>query len=291
MVRAVRLAATLDFEIEAETLARHRTERRAGGPPLRRARRGRAAEAARCAAPVRGPAADGRLGPARRDRPGAGPPARHRPEQDRRRGPLGATRCGPSTRRPTGRSCGWRLSCTTSASPTRSPTATSTATRPSARRWPGTSWPACTPRASSRSEWLISCATTCSPTSPSWTDAAVRRFIRKAGLGCVDDLLALRAADNEGSGQPAGAGHLAELASRVRRRAGSRTSSSARHQLAIDGNDLMSELGLSPGRLLGRLLDDLTDRVVAEPALNDRAILLDLARSYPRRQLVQNQTS
>jgi hypothetical protein len=112
---------------------------------------------------------------------------------------------------------------------------------------------------------------------PGWTDAAVRRFVRKVGPGCIDDLLALRAADNEGSGQPADAGHLAELASRV----GAELAADAvlgRHQLAVNGNDLKSELGLPQGPVLGRLLDELTERVVAEPALNDRAILLDLAR-------------
>ena len=112
---------------------------------------------------------------------------------------------------------------------------------------------------------------------PNWTDAAVRRFIRKVGSGCIDDLLALRAADNEGSGQPSDGGHLAELASR----AGAELAADAvlgRHQLAVNGNDLKSELGLPQGRLLGRLLDELTERVVAEPALNDRAILLELAR-------------
>jgi len=112
---------------------------------------------------------------------------------------------------------------------------------------------------------------------PNWTDAAVRRFIRKVGSGCIDDLLALRAADNEGSGQPSDGGHLAELASR----AGAELAADAvlgRHQLAVNGNDLKSELGLPQGRVLGRLLDELTERVVAEPALNDRAILLELAR-------------
>jgi putative nucleotidyltransferase with HDIG domain len=53
---------------------------------------------------------------------------------------------------------------------------------------------------------------------PNWSDAAVRRFIRKVGAGCTDDLLALRAADNEGSGLPADAGHLAELAAARSRR-------------------------------------------------------------------------
>ena len=112
---------------------------------------------------------------------------------------------------------------------------------------------------------------------PAWTDAAVRRFVRKVGPGCIDDLLALRAADNEGSGQPADSGHLAELASRI----GAELAADAvlgRHQLAVNGDDLMAELDLSRGRLLGRLLDELTERVVAEPALNDRTILLELAR-------------
>jgi tRNA nucleotidyltransferase (CCA-adding enzyme) len=113
---------------------------------------------------------------------------------------------------------------------------------------------------------------------PGWSDAAVRRFIRRAGPGAIDDLLALRAADNEGSGRDAGAGDLAELASRVRRELEAKVPL-GRHQLAVDGHDLRAEIGLPPGRELGRILDALTERVVAEPALNDRAILLDLARA------------
>jgi tRNA nucleotidyltransferase (CCA-adding enzyme) len=126
---------------------------------------------------------------------------------------------------------------------------------------------------------------------PNWSDAAVRRFITKVGPGCIDDLLALRAADNEGSGLPADAGHLAELAARI----GVELAANAvlgRNQLAVDGNDLMTELGVPQGRLLGRLLDALTERVVAEPALNDRAILLDLARQeISDRRLMDNPTS
>jgi tRNA nucleotidyltransferase (CCA-adding enzyme) len=112
---------------------------------------------------------------------------------------------------------------------------------------------------------------------PSWSDAAIRRFIRKVGPGCVDDLVALRAADNEGSGLPADAGHLAELASRIQAELAADVVL-GRNQLAIDGNDLMAELGLPQGRLLGALLNELTERVVAEPALNHRSILLDIAR-------------
>ena len=112
---------------------------------------------------------------------------------------------------------------------------------------------------------------------PSWSDAAVRRFIRKVGPGSIDDLLALRAADNEGSGLSAASGLLPELESRVRAELAAHVVL-GRHQLALDGHDLRSELGIPPGRMLGRILEDLTERVIAEPALNDRAILLELAR-------------
>jgi putative nucleotidyltransferase with HDIG domain len=126
---------------------------------------------------------------------------------------------------------------------------------------------------------------------PGWGDAAVRRFIRNVGPGCIDDLLSLRAADNVGSGLPPEAGHLSELAARIAAELASNVVL-GRGQLAIDGADLIKELGLHQGRILGEILDDLTERVVAEPALNDRAILLDLARqAILERELEQNRVS
>jgi hypothetical protein len=123
---------------------------------------------------------------------------------------------------------------------------------------------------------------------PNWTDAAVRRFIGKVGPGSIGGLLALRAADNEGSGLPVDAGHLPELASRI----GAQLAMNlvlTRNDLALNGDDLMAELGLTQGPLLGDLLDDLTERVVSEPALNDREILLDLSRRLiSERRLVEN---
>jgi hypothetical protein len=41
----------------------------------------------------------------------------------------------------------------------------------------------------------------------------------------------------------------------------------------------MAELGLPAGPRLGRILDELLERVVADPRLNDRATLLLLAES------------
>jgi putative nucleotidyltransferase with HDIG domain len=113
---------------------------------------------------------------------------------------------------------------------------------------------------------------------PDWGDAGVRRFIQRVGIDAVDDLFALREADNVGSGVPAEAHGLDELRARV----GVELAASVvldRSRLAVRGDDLMSELGLPAGPRLGRILDGLLERVVAEPRLNDRATLLLLAES------------
>jgi tRNA nucleotidyltransferase/poly(A) polymerase len=111
---------------------------------------------------------------------------------------------------------------------------------------------------------------------PDWGDAGVRRFIRRVGRSELQDLFALRAADSIGSGLPEDAGGLAEL----RRRVHEQLAASAvldRGGLAVDGDDLMQDLGLPQGPTLGRILDRLLDRVIADPAVNDRPTLLLLA--------------
>ena len=113
---------------------------------------------------------------------------------------------------------------------------------------------------------------------PAWSDTAVRRFIGKIGVDAVDDLFALREADNVGSGLPAGAGELDVLRERVARELAAEVVLD-RSRLQIDGQDLIEELGLRQGPLLGRILDELVERVIVDPKLNDRATLLLLARS------------
>jgi tRNA nucleotidyltransferase/poly(A) polymerase len=113
--------------------------------------------------------------------------------------------------------------------------------------------------------------------APRWTDAAVRRFIRRVGPEQVDDLLALRELDNIGSGLPPGAGHLDEFRTRIERE---RDAPLALRDLAIDGDDLLAELGGPPGPWLGRLLDRLLESVVRDPARNDRTRLLADARQW-----------
>jgi tRNA nucleotidyltransferase (CCA-adding enzyme) len=117
---------------------------------------------------------------------------------------------------------------------------------------------------------------------PNWSDGAVRRFIAKMSLDgiaseALDELFDLRAADNVGSGLPADAGGLDELRARV---AAALLEGVAldRRDLAVDGRDLMSELGLGPGPRLGRILDALLERVQSDPALNDGPTLLLIAQ-------------
>jgi len=113
---------------------------------------------------------------------------------------------------------------------------------------------------------------------PAWGDAGVRRFIQRVGRPALDDLFLLREADNEGSGVPRTAHGLDELRARVQAQLDAQVALDLRN-LAINGDDLMAELGLPPGPHLGRILDGLLERVVADPAANDRGTLLLLAGS------------
>jgi tRNA nucleotidyltransferase (CCA-adding enzyme) len=117
--------------------------------------------------------------------------------------------------------------------------------------------------------------------TPEWTDAAVRRFVRRVGIDLLDDLFALRAADNAASGaiEPEQGG-LDELRRRVRVIVDEGVLQQG--QLAIDGRDLIAELELAPGPLVGELLGRLLEAVLDDPSLNRRDRLLDLALSWAR---------
>ena len=113
----------------------------------------------------------------------------------------------------------------------------------------------------------------------SWTDAAVRRFIRRVGEPRLPLLFALRRADNAASGAGAtGEENQAELERRIAGQLSSSPDLLMRHRLAIDGNDLQRDLGIEPGPRIGRLIDALTEAVLDDPSRNRRDLLLELAR-------------
>jgi tRNA nucleotidyltransferase (CCA-adding enzyme) len=112
-----------------------------------------------------------------------------------------------------------------------------------------------------------------------WSDAAVRRFIQKVGRATLPRLLQLREADNLGSGEPADAGGVDELRERVAAELERGVPLSVR-DLAVDGDDLQEALGLPPGPSLGAILDRLLETVIADPERNRPATLLADVRAW-----------
>jgi tRNA nucleotidyltransferase (CCA-adding enzyme) len=87
-----------------------------------------------------------------------------------------------------------------------------------------------------------------------WSDAAVRRFIARVGVENIPDLLALRRADQLAMiGRRFVSGSLIAFQKRIEQ-----TLAQDRilkvEDLAIDGNDLMNELGIAPGPQVGLIL-------------------------------------
>jgi tRNA nucleotidyltransferase (CCA-adding enzyme) len=112
-----------------------------------------------------------------------------------------------------------------------------------------------------------------------WTDAAVRRFVRRLAGVDRDLLFALRRADNAASGVgPDGDANQDELEARIAEQVRAEPGLLVESRLAIDGHDLQHELGMEPGPEIGAVLDRLTEIVLDDPSQNRRDILLAHAR-------------
>jgi tRNA nucleotidyltransferase (CCA-adding enzyme) len=112
-----------------------------------------------------------------------------------------------------------------------------------------------------------------------WSDAAVRRWIRRVKLERVEDLYLLNEADVLAKGRDASEdlAALAALKAHVAKVLAEGSALSTR-DLKVNGRDLMSQLGLAPGPVIGDLLDALLEQVLADPASNERDALLARAR-------------
>ncbi len=107
---------------------------------------------------------------------------------------------------------------------------------------------------------------------PHNTDAAVRRFMREVGLENIDDILDLREGDRLGSGANKTSWRLEEFKQRMIEQL---HQPMAVTDLAVDGTDIMVALGLSPGPILGTLLQKLLEEVLENPDLNEKQLLLN----------------
>ena len=100
---------------------------------------------------------------------------------------------------------------------------------------------------------------------------------RKTNGHARHDLFALREADCRSRNLVAELEKLAEVRERVNHELRERNSVHIA-DLAVDGKDVMRELGLRPGPDVGRVLDHLLERVLEDPQLNRSETLLEIAR-------------
>jgi tRNA nucleotidyltransferase (CCA-adding enzyme) len=114
-----------------------------------------------------------------------------------------------------------------------------------------------------------------------WSNTTVRRWIRTVGADRLDDLYALNEADVRAKGRDFNMDleALASLKAHVARVIAEGAALTIR-DLKIDGHDLMRELGVKPGRIIGEILSALLEAVTNDPAANEPAALLALAREY-----------
>ncbi len=103
------------------------------------------------------------------------------------------------------------------------------------------------------------------------SDKAIRRFIRQIGVELVDEMLALRTGDRLGSGARETSWRTELFKKRIEE---VQYVPFAIKDLAISGHDIMKELDIKPGPLIGKILEKLFDEVDEEQIPNDRETLL-----------------
>jgi len=116
-----------------------------------------------------------------------------------------------------------------------------------------------------------------------WSDGAVRRLIKRVGKENIEHLLAFRKADILAHGLN---DEKMDRFLDLRERIGGlfdRDLVVKTRDLAIDGYNVMKILGLSEGREVGRVLDQLVDMVTDHPELNTKEELIGLLREMRNR--------
>jgi tRNA nucleotidyltransferase (CCA-adding enzyme) len=117
--------------------------------------------------------------------------------------------------------------------------------------------------------------------SDDWSDAAVRRWIRRITPELAPDLYLLGIADAMGKGRDASADvtNIERLRARVDAVIAAGSALSAK-DLAVDGGRIMKELEIKPGRIIGEILAHLVELVLDDPAKNQADVLLEEARAF-----------
>ena len=113
-----------------------------------------------------------------------------------------------------------------------------------------------------------------------WSDAAVRRFIRRiGGAEMVGALFTLRNADTSAMEQEIGSDYLIQLKRRIKKII---KEENALHlkDIKVNGQDIMRTLKIPSGPKVGKILNDLLETVLDDPKLNSRSTLLKMIKGY-----------
>ena len=106
---------------------------------------------------------------------------------------------------------------------------------------------------------------------PEMTDAAIRRIIRKVGKENIADMILLRIADRKGSGSNTTSWRFMELQKRI----GEQLFEPMEiNDMVINGRDVMEVLGVPPGPIIGKVLNELFEEVLEDTSKNDKEYLL-----------------
>ncbi len=117
-----------------------------------------------------------------------------------------------------------------------------------------------------------------------WTDSAVRRFINRVGRDNLKNQFLLRVADMKSMGKDPNYSyiielHVVELKGRIDKII-EQDDALAVKDLKINGNDLIEVLEIQKGPNIGKVLNHLLDQVIETPSLNEKEVLLDLAKKF-----------
>lgn len=108
------------------------------------------------------------------------------------------------------------------------------------------------------------------------TDSAIRRFIKNIGKENVPDMMALRIGDRLGGGtQKAISWRMEKYQERIKEVLKKPFSIS---DLKVNGNDVMVVLNIKPGPKVGEILQDLFEEVLEDSSKNNRGYLLETIR-------------
>jgi tRNA nucleotidyltransferase (CCA-adding enzyme) len=107
---------------------------------------------------------------------------------------------------------------------------------------------------------------------------SIKKFINRSKIDNVFDLIDLKIADRKSSANPNNIDTILELKDSIKEIINKKEPLSV-NDLTINGNDLI-ELGIKPGKKIGKILNELNELVLEYPEFNTRRYLLDRVKKY-----------